>query len=1399
MYDIPIFIGKIDENTGKLLKAYYFLGDVPNEVLRAANKCKLSDATSYTWTPEDSKILASFYGPDWKTLLSPSDPPDVNYYSTLKPKKGGGSDVNLGDLDSFSKSITLASKSKHSYQLDKKQSSPLYTSMSLFDEDSLFEVRNKLYIAASVPPYRQHLFFYVDDEGPIETYSLTVDGFKEKTDWKEIKNASTLSGQILISGITVDSELEKNKNKIFIKSIEDLYSIKVNALRRINKLYFVDLYSVIPPGSLRSELLDSYKCDLLYYGYVIKFWPQLNLEAFIYAITSPEDMTDKFPNLCPDFAKTQKKIEKESELIQNIRRTSISQDIDVSITTAQLITQPQNKRMKLDLRNITDFVTTSPQLVAIYAKCAIETEYSNKYLIIKKQSSASYLPEHAIYISKLLSRPIEKNKVRFFTPFGKRGHYIISSIDIRGKCVVETEWEEDDEMHFDEIIEDIKKYTDPIIKQINSMGSASMPFGGKLESPSVSNSSFENISLSIFWPVYMSSTDFKEMRTFLKDYQDCGIIAIKNLQQIGSLSFTFLKGIINYEMRAIDKIFDKIGNYYAHLTDDTISYKWNSLLSGRQVKLYHRITDIKIEIININNIQEYYLISKYIFAILNDFTKTISSPKKAEPTATSNRFHHTTSANAMLKHLQETDPDLFDLKKYNPKSVVYSRICQSKDQPAIFSEHDYKQMPVDKKKHLVKYWNFTKNEPAYYSCPNKKRSPYFSFKIDSHPMGYCLPCCRQTKPTPNSKAEKVFDKCMRDYIFNSDSTANIDDASTRHILMYGKEIEPGRIAYLPAEFTDGLFVNAFPFPYKMYLYGVEQTVPSVPNAGFAFALAYALSAENEPCENVIADIAKYAVENISDTFYSLSGSTFSTAQDLCDALLDTFVYKKPTLSPFGPGGIMKETWHDLLVELARLKYAIEVVIIREENGRIIIEANPEIVASIMSPESLSSELIIIFSSSFGTYPIVTINSRLYNKATADEKWQLIRKTYDLYPNMQDMEEIHDNVGEIVRDVFLKVSTNHSVMLPDLNLLLKYALHPSSKYKIKNRLINMRNYCFGLAMSPSLSADRMFYFPIIPSVYTIEGIDLLFGRRIDVLPSKQELTDLISDINNFIKESNETSYIPISPTMNIVNKNRYIIGFIARNGISQSIYYYHDEINEKDMNAIIFPYSTYEIDGSIIDTIKGISSKNARVVKLTEEGEKKNNLYRLFCAEFLSHIKKYKNTEIREKIKQILQTYDKTVISSFKQVLIKLKDLVEIQDWELLRDILSSDSVYEQFDETIFLFDRQILTTFRELKDPRLVIVELKKLMENSITIGTTSKASGNIYVSCSESSVIPKPQCIRNKLEIPPDLVDIFYDILAQDILNPYSQIEHMSSTAFNPLEFIKRSGEHIEIAIENA
>jgi len=1519
----PLCVAQADPTTGKHVRAFFFLGSVPKNVLAAAQRGKAqgNDPRVPQWNTSDKATLRRFYGAQWKEILTPKDPPAPETLATatnvrnrhqLRFFTGGEEDntpifdedtpifdedtpifdddltqfetraqktpsmqetkIDFGDLteidrvdDKQDDQMDISTISNGLAWGELSAMAPVYTDIAVYPEDTIYDLRLKLHLASGVPLYRQHLFFYVNEEGPTVPYRITVDSAPIVVDWRALTRGKALGDDTLVAGLTIDSRLEERREGIHIEALDTFTNLSTAPNIRVTRAYFVDLFTVIPPlgaperpqDNLSSVLRDRYQFDLLYYGALLRFWPQLSPDACTLALSDPTKIAAAYPTLEPSTRALKFRFDAEQPIADRALqwRPSASKGArqTTAVTSATMRVSPNSAKMRAAIRNIFDWIPTSISIAAITARFEVDSTLLTDAgaavvgpnarqggqipVSAQKRHATSYAPRSATAINWFTTRLPKRNTVSFALARGDSDgewtgvaglqvHYVYLTVLADGSYEATADWREDDRVGFDTVTTEVSAVVTPTINAINKMGAAAFPIGGELRAGSGTKAAatLGAITVSAFWPHALTAIGFREAKRRFRLYEKAGIVGIRGLQQAGAYTFSFRKGVVAYDSRLASSLRAGDGvsaqNQYSWMTDSAAAARWATIFQGRIVRIHHRATDLRVEIVGADSLGEFELIRRYIFSFLD---KLIVGPNRirvgdtAEPTRR-REDNKVPTATRRLRRLQERDPNLFDLKKYDQGATVYSVLCQSGRQPHVYSATEVSSLAAKRRGKLVRYWNFTENTPAFYECPDPKY-PHLSFRAGQHPMGYCLPCCKKTRPATGSRAALVNESCLQQRTYDRSTTE--DSSMSRHVLTYGKAVSVGRVAEVPREVRDGLFLGALPKPYQLYIIGVEQTAPAVPDAGFAYALASAIGVGETSIDEVLSELAALARE-MGDTFYALGdggGASFSSAQELADTIISTFVRRDDALSSFGPGGAASTSWPGILVELARHVYGVEVVVLSDESGTgsVMLEASPDAVTALLSGGYTPPRVAILITGPMGTYPIAAINPRFYLRIPPPYRWMASRRTFDFNDppsEFADVEEfVTDRVAEIVRETLASVATNKPPTI-DLGIITRYARSPDATFSVDERLINLQNLCYGVIVSAK-SGGGQAYIAVRFSAYPVDGTRVRFGPRPDVKLPAAILNDAVVDINKFIKTSSEP-FAPIERVATLVDASgNTAVGFATGSKGASRLYYYHDPVAYDAKGEVIrFPYDSRTIDVAIVEAVRGQSQEplDADAEKLRAAANSRNRLYRLFLAEFATALRSDRNDKLRARIIAAINATRFKQVKSVSSLRRKLAEMLQEfpEDLQIVREAISrayvnspqntAKAAIKTIVATEFAFDRQTLARLRLLPSHGDVVAELRKLLGKRV-VGVSGEGaippSRNMYVSCSGMSS-DEAQCKGQRLMVPEARLNDFYDILAADVLNPgkTNLLAAVSAGVFDPLDFIRRPGENLGITL---
>lgn len=1517
----PLKVVLLDPRKGTAVRTYVLIGTTSRAVADAARRAGKWRADV---APRDTEVLRDYFGADWKALLAPEAAPTRNDIITGAgdrdaAKEGGtwaplpsdnilsrgfddepvgGGNGEFGNLDDFDHIDDLSEETVVTHEIEPimgprklvMDGGPLvYSDTAVYPEDTIWDLRLKIFITTGIPPYRQHLFYTTGDGMLRLPYRITLEGGPVVTDIRTLYNgAAAGQSESLVAGMPIDNKFEEQKESLTVEALDTFQKLEVGAGILITTAYVVDLYSVVPPvwesnSQRRAELLaviqDKYQFDLLYYGGVIRFWPQLSPDALQLALTDTESLTGTYPLLAPDPDALRARLNLERTLAERAHAYRFPRDPrtrpSIAVTSAEVQVGSEGLQTRASARNIFDWIPTSTAIPATVSRFdTVDPESGNVASVaVSRRHASSYMPRVAPALDRFSARAPRKPAVSFAIMRSGREHsqseaergttssllaYMTLWEDARYTAV--SQWREDDRVPFEQVRKDLSRTTAPLIKRINSMGPAALPFGGELSEISESHTAaFGLITVSAFWPHAVTSEGFRQIKNRWRDYEKAGIVGIKGLQQAGAYVLQFRKGIVGYDPSAIERVAIRrfatgvaiapgknteetisVANRYAYLTDVNVLARWNSLYGGRTVRIYHRATDIRIEVVGAEGMSEFDIIRQYLFAFLDGL---LSGPGKVEGLRLERHQSHRERADReeetirgpgsrRLRRLQEKDPNLFDLKKYNEAATVYSVLCQAGRQPHVYSEDEIANMPQKKRAALIKYWNFTEDRPAYYECPSAQY-PYLSFRAGQHPLGYCLPCCKKTRPAADSRAAIINEECVRARKWEVTSD---EETASRHVLSYGKVIPVGRISEIASTISEGILHEALPRPYSLKMVGVPQTTPGVPDAGFMYSVAAAVADEGETLDDVVQNLAEVCV-NMEQSFSTLGGgaaAVFLSASTLADSLIRAFAERSSDLSPLSPGGEAGGTWRDIVRDLVRLAYGIEIVVLvdRAADGDVVIEAAPETIEAffpISTPESvierppLRIALIAIVggasaTSTAGTYPIFAMDPKAFLRTPILNRPSQARRVFDPEEHEQHNDALRskitplaDHVVNMLREVLSLAGPTPGPVL-DLHFLIG-ACAESSEYRIVEKLANLRGRCYG-AMVSYTSSKTIFFFPTRESPCAADGLPVRFGPRPAKLADKELVYKFLAQLNTYARKIGErTKEIPFVPIATLVDPSGSQLGFALGDPAGSFLLCYHDPISLGSENSgtptINVPYDPLEVDTAIVEA-RGGKYPMVPLPAVASTASHVNHLYKLFMAEFAAAMKEERNAAIRKKLSVSIKStrFDSpgsvtkfrenlvTILKSYPDDLRAIRTVISRELSQPSHDI--SASIDRAISVSVFGFDFSTLNDLRN-KPHSDIVASLRKLMVPRIEI-TDSKAESvgppsNIFAACTIDSSIDRPQCYRGKLLVPADRVDTLIDILAADIVDKRKTVTlTMAAGIFDEKDLIERAGETLRL-----
>lgn len=1424
---------KLGLDIKKWENAYMYMTE--GEIIRGGDDTGATDAGSKPLTLEDFEHaeFTTTYAEnnteiEWKSPSDDFDDSDIEFLLKSAP-----------DVDSAKAAAKIVTSTVSREDLDVDFPAPgveYVTDISIYPEDNFSELKDKIYLATGIPPYRQHLF-YIEKNRIHNLYRLYADGaysldIRKLTRFKET-----------IAGIPIDKFLYSYRSEIRVEAL-DTFELLGHSLILNHMVYVVDLGHIVK--RVRSQLLDilhdTYQFEMLYYGFIIKYWPQLTQEVFYDYVLSEPELQHKYPDLARPRSALLMTYRAEREIIDANyryagRAEQYAESSGITIAITQMTATVSASRVMLNIRNLFDKLRVTRCIPEIHAY----VEHDNKKYMLRKrhvknggdiQFPAGTLMKNGITIAISLRKSDQDSfhsKKSISTMENEQSRYMFLNIWPNGKYYIRTVWNEEDELNFDDILRIMKQFTNPIINGINALGKYVFMVGSEIPLISKQNVSYQGLNICIFWKRIMLESTFRAVRSVWDQYMRARITSPRNVQQIDKYEFLFRKGIHQFDISTIERIMTAsnnmiLMNHYAHLSNNTIKQKWDQNYDGRIVRMSHRTTDVRFEVMDIREV-EFQIFYRYILG----FIYRAANDPRVKQSLTAVRTYKNVKK---LRKLREQDPELFNLKKHGSKKV-YSIVCQNKHQPLIYTADELKTMSAADIKKLTQYWNFTLNKPAYYGCPSREY-PHLSFIVGVHPKHYCLPCC-QKKPKigEGSKKSRINSICLQKHRYVEDtSTTTARDTgavgtTSRHIMAYGKDIDVGRLSRLPVSLIKGLLFTTLDDirsgsgggdSLGYYLYGVPQHVPAVEHIGLLFAVAEAL---DHPVTQLLMDMIKQLSRpEYANVWLTLLNGTlveyFRSMGDLLVTIKELFVDHKllsREMQKF-------KQWPELFLELFHLVYHVNIMTFIDEHG-----SGENI--DLYVPDIIRSEILYI--SKIGgnnakkrraeRHEVAAVADQpadgtpgeedlpaLDNVLTSGQQFVLLMRRQNRYYPIFAIDtdeyfrtfEVHrrrfygtDKVAQLLVSMVrfdAREETLQVDKLLDLSLIKTFTLE-HTKYKLVKKFINRQNMCYALLME---SPAGLVYVPVDYSVHVPDGVPLEFAalnRKSYRLPYTAAVA-AIDAINSFIRKNyiiggnsdNAGEVDPPPATHTLYNYSliepaeywQYRNDIIALKTTSGLVWYF-DAISPAAVadNSKIksVPYDYCEINQLILTRAEPVKDKRWLHIG---EALYDNYLYQLFIIEFVNYLNRERNTTMRNKLKEIIQrTNFKKDTSEFRTELKSLfkdhpADYVIIQNQLIAfyNQGFNKNSLLHQIDVTTYEFDR--ITTNRLKRLPPAELKSEIQAIARKFTVekefDTTRINFPNVYMPC-EDETSDTGYCENKKLIVNRPLDDLI-DILAADLRN---------------------------------
>lgn len=1217
------------------------------------------------------------------------------FHLPIVKTRGGGLDLDILDTD-----ITQLRKSKAHIETYREEPN----SVGIYPTDTIYDLRYKLSVVTGIPLFRQNIMYKKKDRKELlPIYSLYIGN--ELIDVDITQNLTNKNDTLL--GIPIDKRIYNAKQDIKA----EVHDLSIMLKGSIRDIILVDLFTILDPS--REFLQIEFQKEILYYGFVVKYFPCIPYTGYIQVYDQKSHIEFIYSDLKPPYARLQRQYELGKKLLDKV------------ITNTPKIIKEYKDMTTRDMYFLTSAIVTF-DIPVLEPRMFIDRFELDKYYVY----IAANLP-----IGTKIFNVNKKYNTYTGEVFNDNAKMVINTIYIqtingikiyikKNKVHIEMRYSESSKITYQDakdLVKEIHTYLNTIITVMGKVVTKDGITVG-VGKPVVTSS-----DVQLVWPQSVLSTVFIGLREYLIQYEDAYMLKVL-ATEAGGYALQLKYGVT----------YNSPGLGYDYYINKDIRDQVNS----KRFKPLHILQETSHISIIIDNISEEEF-SMNIYIILNiiyDYLKN---------TAKTNIVLNTEDINRRLKRLKSMDPDLYDIKKYNDKAQVYSIKCQLGRQPIIYRDSEFKTLPVSIQKKLVKFWNFTENRSAYYHCPNKT-FPHLSFMPRSHPLGYCLPCCKKKLPRKDSVQNKIDTECLISHSINAKKLEDILSGKhkDRHILTYGKKVPKGRESYGP-RFLDK--------HYRLLGIGDQQEVPMALINSIIFLLEISIT---DFMKDILGIITEHTfplldighLKNVMN-HKSLKSALFSVIMEGNGDIIDTNYID----------------WGNILSELLYMAYGINLIVLVDTGGKYTLKVIRTTEMAIITEEKMN-DYIIVVEHGGGMYPLA------YNILTQDDTEE---KKYSF--------EITDSLMKFIRQSIIYEENDRYTF--DLVNIIKF-LGTQDRYEVDTLLRGVRGYIYAVILKVADKDCRVF----VPIVYTEFlsdefNIEEEFVDKYYKLPRSELYTFL--DIYSGYLARNKTSF-KLSFLLRYKGK---FVGINITFGSDRYgfTFYFKEEETEgrhKGLKVIDIPYDIISINKSIRDGDVGES--NAPLTKEAEKYLYENNIYNLFLIEFASEMRKHKNKKVRDELEPVL----KANIINKKKVRDILhecapKDISSIMD---IIDTYDKRKVWGIFEGIMFGFDMVAIDKIKaKPKEDR--VEPLDKLLRHRITIvKTLPNRISNNFISCNYDH--SQPQCTGSKLAMLGKDYKKCLSSLAQDLDNTYIYETLVLNIIgnINPLSFIQRPAEIVSI-----
>ena len=1155
--------------------------------------------------------------------------------------------------------------------------------------NNLQDIKLLIYYLLNIPIENQYLF-NIEINNLFYNYQNIIT--EEELDINLENNIQNENTKYL-NNLPIDFDLINNRINYIIKTYEkNSYINDIN-----NNILELNLYNlddlILNKNTINNEIQkDDEILEIIYYGFIEKYFPYYNKNLFLLYLSNNNKYIE-FPNL---------KITKDYIIKKNNKLYEVYQPINKSI----------NKLLDKYYKKLIFTIYSYNEIKNINLQDIFNNLEIKKINNLKKIELQLFINDNNVYFSKInIINYIYNNKENDDLLLNnKKYNTLVDSSYLENKnvllflyTIIDTKYD----INQDIIILLDEYFNFYIIYNINDYNSLELKIYEKIILDNINvflNNLYKNNILDNKKQITNNNLDL-----LLFDYEiifnyNIGINKFKNLiddiielektDYISILEIDNTNNIINLNLHKVDYLIKNINdilseytnNYYNYYTNFNLVEKYKKIVYSSNIIFNNRVKDIQIKLNNINKF-ELENIYNIILYLLDNILDTKKDNKDVS------------SSINKLKKLKEIDPVLYNINQKNTNNL-YSRKCQSSQQPDILTESEYKKK---KPKNAIKYWNFTRGENVYYYCDSKK-FPTVKFLTNLHPNNYCVPCCKKKSIEDvkvKSKYINIHNECLKNYIY--DKKRSIIDEKSRYIMNYSSKIiiENLRLMNIPnvliklfkkvyeTETSDNIDLNYF-------IMGINQDINNLSNIGIIYILSYLF---DRNIFDTIEFIKKIFINNpdfINNIYNGKLLNYFNNTKEFL-VVFNNIFQNKIILNDLN---YAFDKWNELFIDIAKYLGYIFIIFEEDEDLNIIIPENTKYINEYLYNNDNYQYLLLIkriYKNKVLYYPIIKTNYLEYYS-----KNKIYFKTF----------RYTDNIINLLSQI-IKKKLNNTI---DTSLKLPYIeefILLNNNYSISKYYINPKFEIYAILLEKIVKKNKEYIYIVIQKqklinqYYNDKKLNKLFDHQYINIKKYNikfnTILDFVKDYNKFIYSKNKTYYSEFY-------YKTYINEFNLESNNIQDNTLFNSEENQN--NIILYTYinnfliSNNKIIGVKIDNFNLYISKELDInIILSLLNKKKKEISNILTK------KKLKNDDLKTIFTREFNNYNFTSIN----YLYNPHSINNI----IYNKLTKKDTRINKLNESIYhtnLYNLLILHFSYELNNLKNIILRNKiKLLINSLT------------------------------------------------------------------------------------